>query len=230
MVARAPSRILSARAITASARRSSIITTALSPRSSAAESASPSAAGMPTPSSSAHSGRPTRSKRPSALPSSPCPGTALTSMLFATRRSCCCAASTMAAARGCSEARSRLAASESAALASSPSTETLDTTNRPSVRVPVLSNATYRMLRPRSNASRLRTRMPFLAEMAVAFMVTRGMARPKAWGQAITSTVTARATANVAPLVPSISHTTSVGSETPTATTVSQKAARSAST
>ena len=56
----------------------------------------------------------------------------------------------------------------------------------------VLSKATKRISRPRSNASRFRTRMPFFAARAVAFTVTRGMARPRAWGQAMTTTVTAR--------------------------------------
>ncbi len=220
MASPAESRTRSARAMTPRARSSSITITALSPRASARSSASDREADTPTPSSPAHPGRPTRSRRPFTRPSSPYPGTAVTCCASAISRPR--AASTIAAASGCSEERSSPAAAASSSASPVPSASTADTTNLPSVSVPVLSSATKRMLRPRSKASRLRTRIPLRAEMEVAFMLTSGMASPRACGQAITSTVTARATAKVAPSAPKISQASRVGTDTPTATMVSQ--------
>ena len=64
------------------------------------------------------------------------------------------------------------------------------TTWAPLVRVPVLSNSTVSMVRIRSNARRSLMRIPALADTAVDRAMTRGMASPRAWGQAITKTVT----------------------------------------
>ena len=64
------------------------------------------------------------------------------------------------------------------------------TVGRPSVRVPVLSNSTASTVRMRSRASRSFTRMPLRADIAVDRAITSGIARPSAWGHAITSTVT----------------------------------------
>ncbi len=50
------------------------------------------------------------------------------------------------------------------------------------------------MVRIRSRASRSFTRIPALAEVAVEIEMTNGIARPRAWGQAMTSTVTVRIT------------------------------------
>ncbi len=66
------------------------------------------------------------------------------------------------------------------------------TTWAPLVRVPVLSNSTASMVRMRSRARRSLTRMPARAEIDVDRLTTSGMARPRAWGQAMTSTVTVR--------------------------------------
>ncbi len=101
----------------------------------------------------------------------------------------------MAVARGCSDQRSSAPAAPRDSASLIPSVVTVLTTKRPSVSVPVLSKATMAILRPRSNASRFRTRIPLRAEMLVAFILTRGMARPRACGHAMTSTVTALATA-----------------------------------
>ena len=48
------------------------------------------------------------------------------------------------------------------------------------------------MVRIRSSARRSLTRIPLLADTAVDSAITSGIARPRAWGQAITSTVTVR--------------------------------------
>ena len=64
------------------------------------------------------------------------------------------------------------------------------TTWAPLVSVPVLSNSTVSIVRIRSRARRSLTRMPALADTAVDSEMTSGIARPRACGQAITSTVT----------------------------------------
>ena len=51
------------------------------------------------------------------------------------------------------------------------------------------------MVRIRSRARRSLIRMPLRAASAVEMVMTRGMAKPRAWGQAITSTVTVRSIA-----------------------------------
>ncbi len=82
-------------------------------------------------------------------------------------------------------------------MSSSPSTaSTPVTSGSPLVSVPVLSNRTARTVRIRSRAMRSLIRMPFLALTAVEIAITSGMASPRAWGQAITSTVTVRSTAS----------------------------------
>ena len=64
------------------------------------------------------------------------------------------------------------------------------TTWAPLVSVPVLSNSTVSIVRIRSSARRSLTRIPALADTAVDRAMTSGIASPRAWGQAITSTVT----------------------------------------
>ena len=95
------------------------------------------------------------------------------------------------------------------------------------MRVPVLSNATKGMLRPRSNASRLRTRMPLRAEIAVAFILTSGMASPSAWGHAITEHGDRARDGERGPRCRN-QPGNEVGTDTPMAIIVNQKAARSA--
>ena len=82
------------------------------------------------------------------------------------------------------------------------------TTWAPLVSVPVLSNRTVSTVRIRSSARRSLTRMPFFADTAVDSAITSGMARPRACGQAITSTVTVRTMASSTS--PSAHHTTNV--------------------
>ena len=65
----------------------------------------------------------------------------------------------------------------------------------PVVSVPVLSNTTTPTCRIRSSASRSLTKMPLRAAREVEIEITRGMASPRAWGQAITRTVTVRSIA-----------------------------------
>ena len=105
------------------------------------------------------------------------------------------ASRTTASARGCSERASRAAVTRKTSASAMPSAETARTPNCPSVSVPVLSKATTRVSRARSKASRLRTKMPCWADMAVAFTMTSGIAKPNACGQAITITGTMRVSA-----------------------------------
>ena len=58
--------------------------------------------------------------------------------------------------------------------------------------------------------------MPFLAATADEIEVISGIARPSAWGQAITSTVTVRTTASS--VSPSANHTMTVTTAAPVAT------------
>ena len=74
-----------------------------------------------------------------------------------------------------------------------------ETTWRPRVRVPVLSKSTVPTLRMASRARRSLIRMPALAEVDVEMAMTRGIASPRACGQAITSTVTVRTKASLRP-------------------------------
>lgn len=61
----------------------------------------------------------------------------------------------------------------------------------PSVRVPVLSKTIASMFRTFSNPVLSLISTPLFAVIEVDKATTRGIARPKAWGQAITNTVTA---------------------------------------
>ncbi len=78
------------------------------------------------------------------------------------------------------------------------------TPNSPFVRVPVLSNTIAWISLESSSASAFFTSIPFFAPRVVAMEVTVGMARPSAWGQAITRTVIEIVTAKsvVAPAMP----------------------------
>ena len=69
---------------------------------------------------------------------------------------------------------------------------TSETPRRPRVRVPVLSKSTTSTRRASSSARRLRISRPWRAPSAVEICATSGMARPRACGQAMMSTVTTR--------------------------------------
>ena len=102
----------------------------------------------------------------------------------------------MARARGCSDSDSTAAANESR-LSSSPSTAWTPVTRWLAfVSVPVLSNSTRSMTRTCSRASLSLTRIPLRAASPVEIETTKGMASPRACGQAITSTDTVRTTAS----------------------------------
>ena len=123
----------------------------------------------------------------------------------------------MARARGCSLSDSTPPASPNTSASSTPSAAaTPVTTWAPLVSVPVLSNSTTSIVRIRSKASRSLTRIPFFAATAVDSEMTSGIARPRAWGQAITNTVTVRTRAS--PMSPSAAHATKVMIAAATAT------------
>ncbi len=128
----------------------------------------------------------------------------------------------------CSESRSAPATRRSASSSDrSPVVSIPTTRNSPRVSVPVLSKITASSFRASSRPRRSRTRSPFRAPSVVEMATTSGIASPRAWGQAMTSTVTTRWMANC-PVAPAMSHTTAVSMPAETATTVSQNAARSA--
>ena len=81
---------------------------------------------------------------------------------------------------------------------------TASTSGRPSVIVPVLSKTIVSMLFARSKASASFTRIPFSAARPMPTISAVGVAKPKAQGQATTSTVTAFKRARVSALSPGI--------------------------
>ena len=110
----------------------------------------------------------------------------------------------MAAAKGCSLFRSRLAANSSSFSSSidmaSPSDPTITEASlgRPSVNVPVLSTTSVSICRKRSSTSALRISTPSLAPRPTPTMIDIGVASPSAQGQAMISTATALMTAKAA--------------------------------
>ena len=138
------------------------------------------------------------------------------------------AASTMALASGCSESDSAAAAiASTSSSVRPPVAATAVTVGSPLVSVPVLSNSTAPTVRMLSSASRSLISTPPRAARSVAMDTTSGIARPRACGQAITSTVMVRITASSGcPMKP---HTTAVTMAAPSANQNSQAAALSAS-
>ncbi len=133
----------------------------------------------------------------------------------------------MARASGCSESDSALAARASTSSSLWPAAVSMAVTvGWPLVRVPVLSNSTVSTVRIDSRASRSLIRTPPRAARSVAMATTSGMARPRACGQAITSTVIVRTTA--ASGSPSSVQTTAVMTPATSANQNSRAAARSA--
>ena len=99
---------------------------------------------------------------------------------------------TIAAASGCSLARSSAAAARRTSASFTPSAQVTDVSSgRPSVSVPVLSTTSVSTLRSRSIASALRNSTPIVAPRPVATMIDIGVARPSAHGHAMMSTATA---------------------------------------
>ena len=98
----------------------------------------------------------------------------------------------MASARGCSLARSTLAASRKISFSSNPAAATIATTfGLPSVSVPVLSTTSVSTFSMRSSASAFLISTPACAPRPTPTMIDIGVARPSAQGQAMISTLTA---------------------------------------
>ena len=134
----------------------------------------------------------------------------------------------MALANGCSESASTAAASLTSSLSSQPWTRISVTSGAPLVSVPVLSMTTASIRAAASIAPAFLNRMPRFAPRPLPTMIAVGVARPKASGQVITTTVIANSIA-VLKLRPARSHTTKVRVPPTSATNTSQNAARSAS-
>ena len=129
-----------------------------------------------------------------------------------------CAATTTARASGCSLPLCTLATAASTAASSWPGTTSKAVSRgRPTVRVPVLSNATTSTLWASSSACASLIKMPFFAATPVPVMMAAGVASPSAQGQAITSTATARIMASSKP-APIHSQPSSVASATSSTT------------
>ena len=137
------------------------------------------------------------------------------------------AARVIALARGCSLSASAAAASVSTRSSSSPSAPTMPVTaGSPMVSVPVLSKRIVSTVRICSSARRSLISTPPRAARSVAMDTTSGIARPSAWGQAITNTVTVRTTAS--PGSPMSAQTIAVITAAPSANQKSSAAALSA--
>ncbi len=121
----------------------------------------------------------------------------------------------IALARGCSLSASTAEASVNNRCSSTPATARSVTSCSPAVSVPVLSNNTTSTRRIPSSARRSLIRMPDEAATLVDTAIVSGMARPRAWGHAITSTVTVRSTALAGS--PSAIQTTKVSNPDPIA-------------
>ena len=106
----------------------------------------------------------------------------------------CLAPSTIARASGCSESASTAAASPRPVRLHRARRD-VDEDRLAPVRVPVLSKIDHVEVRARSSASRSLTSRPFRAPSEVEIAITSGIARPSAWGQAMTSTVAVRTSA-----------------------------------
>ncbi len=132
---------------------------------------------------------PRASRRPSTSPWMPRPLRAWLAFTGGTSRSRSAQRSSTALASGCSLPRCRAPASLSSCSGSSPPRWMI--CGRPEVRVPVLSKATLVTAWATSRDSASLIRMPWRAATPVPAMIAVGVARPRAQGQAITSTATA---------------------------------------
>ena len=135
---------------------------------------------------------PIATARPSTIPLTPRPVEDSKPSAAANSSPRSCAPVAIAAARGCSLARSRLAASHTRSASSWPgAARTVTSRGFPSVSVPVLSTTTVSTRSRASSASASLIRMPASAPRPVPTMIDIGVARPKAQGQAMISTATA---------------------------------------
>jgi len=135
---------------------------------------------------------PSATSWPSTLPTIPSPGKARKPSGCSRDSPRAAAASTMAAASGCSLPRSRLAARRRS-FSSPPSPRLLMAASRgrPSVSVPVLSTTSVSTVSNICSASASRISTPAPAPCPVATITDMGVARPRAHGQATMRTATA---------------------------------------
>ena len=171
---------------------------------------------------------PTATRWPSTAATAPCPGTFSSSVAGSSGAPICCARRTMASASGCSESRSTAAASARTCFSEKPSACNSVTSGSPLVSVPVLSMITTWTRAAASIAAAFLNRIPRFAPRPVPTMIAVGVARPSASGHVMTTTVMAKRMAWLK-LRPASSQTTKVSVPPTSATSTSQKAARSAS-
>ena len=135
---------------------------------------------------------PTATCLPETAPFTPFPVTELNLATSARVSFFASAPFTMAAAKGCSLERSRLATSCSRPDSSMPGWGMTElSVGLPSVRVPVLSMMSVSTLPNISNASALRIKIPARAPRPVPTIIAMGVASPRAHGQATIRTATA---------------------------------------
>src|SRR5437660_516718 len=130
---------------------------------------------------------PSATRRPSTTPTTPFPVRDWNSVGPGRLRAFCRAAETIAAARGCSLARSRLAASRRTSDSWCPAATTSDIRRGlPCVSVPVLSTTRVSTFSRTSRASAFLIRTPAIAPRPTPTMMAMGVARPSAHGHALT--------------------------------------------
>ena len=153
-------------------------------------------------------GLPRATARPATRPRTPLPGTASKSVVSWSTAPRAWAPARIASASGCSEPRSREAANDRTSASSMAPSEAADvllkaasvaitsvSSGFPSVKVPVLSTIRTSTFASLSSAAASRTSTPAWAPRPVETMIDMGVARPRAHGQAMTSTLTATTTA-----------------------------------
>ena len=181
----------SATAMTPAGRPSTAMnkTVALSRRSASARD---SRSALGTPPSLRSVALPTATARPSIVPVTPLPVTEANPLTSFSAMPRFLAEVMIAAASGCSLARSRLAPSASTVASSKPPAGTTATTRGfPSVKVPVLSATSVSIFSSRSSASASLISTPAVAPLPIPTMIDIGVASPSAQGQAMMTTETA---------------------------------------
>ena len=151
---------------------------------------------------------PTATAPPSATPIAPCPGIASNEAAFSKETPATMAAPTMAAASGCSDQLSSMAAtrSTSSSVVAEVAGHTRTTDGFPAVMVPVLSKTTVVTPAARSSAAPPLMRIPSSAPRPVATITAVGTANPMAQGHAMTSTATAAERARTRPSLPTTAY------------------------
>ncbi len=162
-------------------------TTTVSPRWYRSDTARSMEAGRPD-----GTNRPTSTRWPSTVPTTPTPG----KDRISEARSPEWAAAVMATAMGCSLSDSTAAAMDSTSSSDTPTTAVTKVTSAwRSVNVPVLSNTTWSTWARRSSTSPLRMKIPMAAARPQPTIMATGAARPMAQGQATNKTASPLSTA-----------------------------------